>query len=478
MAVSGTGTHAAGASSPARTKPTGEPRELRMSTETDEFGENCTVLGGNLCLFGSAKSAQKEPGTEYEGFWPTPMTDGLFTWYEFFAGGGMARLGLGRKWKCIFANEWCEKKASAYRARFGPSPELKVEDVAKLDADDLPGRPDLVWASFPCQDLSLAGNGAGLDGVRSGTFRPFWRLVNRAVEEGRGPKVIVLENVVGTLTSHGGTDFTAIVHAFAESGYRVGSVVMDAVHFLPQSRPRLFVVGIKSSLRIPTRLSCALPERPWHPGFLVRSHAKLPRTLAENWIWWHLPVPRARVRSLASLIEAIPTGTTWHTEAETRRLLGLMSPLHRKRVSGMTQISGRHVGTIYKRTRPNHAGVMAQRAEVRFDGVSGCLRTPVGGSSRQTVIVVEDGSIRTRLLSPREAARLMGVEDDYPLPRSYNEGYHVFGDGVAVPVVSWLEKHLLRPLVESPDGSAIGSGEAIDVAQQDRTPNWRTSYAT
>ncbi|MFZ0787422.1 MAG: DNA cytosine methyltransferase, partial [Candidatus Acidiferrales bacterium] len=69
--------------------------------------------------------------------------------------------------------------------------------------------------------------------------------------------------------------------------------------------------------------------------------------------------------------------------------------------------------------------------------------------SRQTVILVEKGRVRTRLLSPREAARLMGVPDSYPLPSAYNDAYHLFGDGVAVPVVSWLENHLLWPLVSS-----------------------------
>ena len=87
-----------------------------------------------------------------------------------------------------------------------------------------------------------------------------------------------------------------------------------------------------------------------------------------------------------------------------------------------------------------------QRAEIRFDQVSGCLRTPVGGSSRQLIVVVDGPSVRSRLLSPREAARLMGVPDAYPLPKSYNDAYHVFGDGVAVPVVSWLSENLLAPL--------------------------------
>ena len=361
----------------------------------------------------------------------------------------MARLGLGAKWECTFANEWCEKKAAAYRAYFGESPELKVEDVARISVGDLPGQPCLAWASFPCQDLSLAGTGAGLDGERSGTFRPFWKLISLKVKEERGPKVIVLENVVGTLMSHGGSDFSFIVRSFADSGYRVGAVVVDAVHFLPQSRPRLFVVGVERDVLLAPKLTCTAPSEPWHPRFLIRAHANLPESLKRYWIWWNLPAPGRRIQTLASVIEEEPTGTNWHTEAETKRLLCLMSPLHRRKVATMVQLKGGHVGTIYKRTRPNEDGVVVQRAEVRFDGISGCLRTPVGGSSRQTVIVIQDGSIRTRLLSPREAARLMGVSDQYPLPAKYNDGYHVFGDGVAVPVVSWLERNLLRPLAEA-----------------------------
>jgi DNA (cytosine-5)-methyltransferase 1 len=361
----------------------------------------------------------------------------------------MARLGLGSTWKCSFANDVCEKKARAYRTFFGPSPELKVGDVGKLTTKDLPGVPDLVWASFPCQDLSLAGNGAGLDGERSGTFRPFWRLVSGMVGEGRAPRLVVLENVTGALTSHSGGDFSSIVRAFAESGYRVGALVINAAHFLPQSRPRLFVVGLHGQTSIPPKLAAAVPSEPWHTKSLIRAHEKLPERLVRNWVWWTLPTPKGTVSTLASLIENRPTGIVWNSESETHRLLRLMSATHRKRVANALRAGGRHVGTIYKRTRPDQNGVMAQRAEVRFDGISGCLRTPVGGSSRQTVIIVERGRVRTRLLSPREAARLMGVPDSYPLPSAYNDAYHLFGDGVAVPVVSWLEDHLLWPLAAS-----------------------------
>jgi DNA (cytosine-5)-methyltransferase 1 len=374
------------------------------------------------------------------------MPERRLTWYEFFAGGGMARLGLGSGWKCTFANDFCEKKARAYRAFFGSSPELRVADVGRLTTKDLVGVPDLVWASFPCQDLSLAGNGAGLAGERSGAFRPFWRLVSGMVGEGRAPRLVVLENVVGALTSHSGDDFASLVRAFAESGYRVGALIINAAHFLPQSRPRLFVVGFHGSSPIPAKLASAAPAEPWHTKSLIKAHERLPERLVRNWVWWTLPIPRENGPTLASVIEGRPTATAWHSEFETHRLLGLMTAAHRKKVGDALRTGGRHVGTIYKRTRPDRSGVMAQRAEVRFDGISGCLRTPVGGSSRQTVIIVERGRVRTRLLSPREAARLMGVPDSYPLPSSYNDAYHLFGDGVAVPVVRWLENHLLWPL--------------------------------
>ena len=85
------------------------------------------------------------------------------------------------------------QKAAAYRAYFGRCEELKEDDVANLTTRDLPGAPDLIWGSFPCQDLSLAGNGGcGLAGERSGTFTPFWKLVRTLIDEGRGPKIIVL----------------------------------------------------------------------------------------------------------------------------------------------------------------------------------------------------------------------------------------------------------------------------------------------
>jgi DNA (cytosine-5)-methyltransferase 1 len=81
------------------------------------------------------------------------------------------------------------------------------------------------------------------------------------------------------------------------------------------------------------------------------------------------------------------------------------------------------------------------------------LRTPAGGSSRQAIVVVEGKSIRSRLLSPREAARLMGLDDSYILPDRYNDAYHVAGDGVCVPVVRYIAEQLLEPVLNADLGN-------------------------
>lgn len=365
----------------------------------------------------------------------------MLDFYEFFAGGGMARIGLGQGWRCLFANDIDEKKAATYKANFDDAPELKVCDVGAISITDLPGVADLAWASFPCQDLSLAGNRGGLAAERSGAFWPFWRLMQGLLTEGRAPRLIVLENVCGALTSHDGKDFLAIAEAFTQAGYRFGSMVIDAVHFLPQSRPRLFIIGVRADFEIPRRLKLTVPDPTWHPATIKERVQQLPFKARRRWVWWKLPAPSIREAVFADLIEEEPEGVEWHTPEETRRLLGLMSEVNRAKVAKAQAAGGRIVGGVYKRTRNGE-----QRAEVRFDDVAGCLRTPVGGSSRQTILIVEGSRIRSRLLSPREAARLMGLPESYALPERYNEAYHISGDGLAVPVVRHLAKHILEPM--------------------------------
>ena len=366
--------------------------------------------------------------------------------YEFFAGGGMARLGLGPEWRCLMANDICRKKGHAYRTNFPPGNELILEDVHNLTLAKLSDKPILAWASFPCQDLSLAGNRTGLDAERSGTFWPFWRHMEAMSEDGRGLPIIVLENVIGALTSNNGRDLQAILDAMVAANYHVGLLVLDAVHFLPQSRPRLFFVAIKRNQKIPAKLIQSGPSDLWHPKALRAAYEALPDYQKNAWVWWRLPAPQVKRPNLEDLIEDNPMGVRWHTPAETQYLLGLMSMVNMEKIRKAQALGRRIIGTVYKRTRRDKDGKSVQRAEIRFDQISGCLRTSIGGSSRQTIFVVEGNNIRSRLLSPREAARLMGVPEDYKLPLNYNEAYHLMGDGLAVPVVDWIARYILDPL--------------------------------
>jgi DNA (cytosine-5)-methyltransferase 1 len=357
------------------------------------------------------------------------------TFYEFFAGGGMARLGLGEAWTCAFANDFDPVKAATYRDNHADAADHFHEgDVWQIAPADLPGQADLAWASSPCQDFSLAGARAGLQGGRSSAFFGFWKLMEALSAEGRGPDTVVVENVVGLLTSHGGADFTALCRALAEQGYRFGALEIDAARFVPQSRPRVFVIATRRPVDGLTGTS------PFQTRAVREAHARLPADLQGLWTWWGLDAPPARNTDLAAVLEP-DDQVSWRSDDATQALLAMMAPAHRAAVEARLTSGERAVGAVFRRMRGGE-----QRAEVRFDGLAGCLRTPRGGSSRQTLLVIDAGQVRSRLITPREGARLMGLPDGYRLPKSQTAGLHVIGDGVAAPVVRWLSERLLSPL--------------------------------
>ena len=369
---------------------------------------------------------------------PAPLT-----FYEFFAGGGMARLGLGDAWSCAFANDFDPLKAATYRDNFPDAAEhFREGDVWALEARDLPGRADLAWASSPCQDFSLAGGRAGLAGGRSSAFFGFWRLVEALAAEDRAPRNVVIENVTGLLSSHGGADFTALCAALAAAGYRFGALEIDAAAFLPQSRPRVFVIATRDP--VPPALT---GDSPFQTRAVREAQARLPADLAARWIWWRGEAPGRRNTTLAEVLEP-DDAVAWHAPDKTQALLAMMAPLHRARIAQAAAGGDRVVGGLFRRMRVEQ-GEKVQRAEARFDGLAGCLRTPRGGSSRQTLVVADGGQVRTRLISGREGARLMGLPDAYRLPKAATSALHVIGDGVAPPVVRWLAVHLLEPLLNA-----------------------------
>ena len=369
--------------------------------------------------------------------------------YEFFCGGGMARAGLGAGWSCTFANDISPMKIASYTRNWG-GVGVKTADVARLTTKDLPGAAALAWASFPCPDLSEGGRGEGLQGARSNTLWPCLALLRRLRTEGRAPRMIALENVTGLVERRGESFFDLLCATLTDMGYRFGVLAIDAELFVPQSRERIFVVAVDAAIAVPASLVTTSPAAPFHSLNLVKA---CQRNAQHAPIWFNLPAPPRRHLSFADIIEDAPTGVSWRSKGDTDRLLAMMAPLHLAKVEAAQRASlslgRRMVGGYYRRMR-DEAGGRVQRVEVRFDDVAGCLRTAKGGgSSIQDIMVIDGDTVRTRRLSSREAARLMGLPDSYRLPSDYVAAYDLMGDGVAVPAVRWLAEHILEPVLQA-----------------------------
>jgi DNA (cytosine-5)-methyltransferase 1 len=355
---------------------------------------------------------------------------------EFFAGIGLARMGLEKAgFQVTWANDYEPDKRAMYLGQFGESAghTFKLGDVGKVDVAELPTDAALAWASSPCTDLSLAGGRAGLAGAESGVFWHFVELL-RLLEVSR-PEVVVLENVTGLATSHGGDDLAAAIRAFNDLDYSVDVLAVDARRFLPQSRPRMFVVGAQNPPPDTTE-----PHSELRPDYLqwvfgdpsLRTHRA------------HLPSPPApRIKGLSALIEDIPVGDErWWDAERTAAFVASLSPMQRQRVAELRRGKGVTYRTAYRRTR---AGVAVW--EVRPDDISGCLRTARGGSSKQAVVRLGNKRLQVRWMTPLEYARLMGA-GTYNLDGARtNQALFGFGDAVAVPVVRWLGVNYLLPLL-------------------------------
>jgi DNA (cytosine-5)-methyltransferase 1 len=356
---------------------------------------------------------------------------------EFFAGIGLMRMGLEQAgWHIEFANDIDEDKARMYNDHFVGSEDLIIKDVHLLSDSEVPSVA-LATASFPCNDLSLAGARSGLAGSQSSAFWGFINVLKRKTSASR-PAIVLLENVTGFLTSNNGNDFKDALLALNQLGYAVDALIIDAARFVPQSRQRLFVIGTK------TEEVSALNET---PGF-YESDVR-PAALADfilwnpdiNWKIRNIPALPACARLLPEVLEQLsPNSQMWWNSERCLYLLNQMSKKHRGQAEAMIRGTSVSYGTVFRRIRNGKS-----MAELRTDGIAGCLRTPRGGSGRQILFAAGNGRFAVRLLTPRECARLMGA-DDFKIKVPLNQALFGFGDAVCVPVIEWLANNYLNPL--------------------------------
>lgn len=351
---------------------------------------------------------------------------------EFFAGIGLVRAALGRRFKVVFANDIDPKKFALYKKNFGAS-DFLLRDIADVHASDVPD-VDVATASFPCTDVSLAGNRRGLDGEQSGMFWHFARIISEM--EDRKPQTVLLENVPGLATSNDGRDLVSTVATLNDLGYTCDMLVGDARWFVPQSRQRLFIIGTR-------RLLDGDSVGDWQPSAIrpewMRAFAEANDHL--NLRPLNVGLPPHKLATLADIVDRPHSRSgIWWDEQRVDAFVGSLSNVNQTRLEQMKQQRRLTWATAYRRTR-NGRPVW----EIRSDAIAGCLRTTRGGSSKQAVVEAGRGKVRVRWMSAREYAKLQGAPK-FKIPEGKeSEAMFAFGDAVCVPVVRWIVEECLLP---------------------------------
>lgn len=367
---------------------------------------------------------------------------------EFFAGVGLARMGLERAgFQTVWANDLEAFKHGMYSGHYRDpqdGPTFLVRDIAGVEGWEVPD-VDLAWSSFPCTDLSLAGNRAGLAGRHSSTFYQFTRVLEEMGR--RRPRVVALENVTALASSHGGEDLAAAVRELNRLEYSVDVIALDARRFVPQSRPRLFLVA---ALDPPN--DEAVPNSELRPDWLQTVFGDT--TLTTHRAILPSPPPPLTTGLTAALDKVPSNDRRWWDTERTARFVDSLSPAQAERLSGLRSARRNSYRTAYRRTR---SGVAVW--EIRADDISGCLRTARGGSSKQAVVCAGNGKVSVRWMTPHEYATLMGAGSYHLEGLRDSQILFGFGDAVCVDAVAWLGETYLMPLVTKSTTSAAGLRE-------------------
>ena len=334
------------------------------------------------------------------GEWLVPE-EPAFTFVDLFAGIGGLRIPfqeLGGK--CLFSSEWNRFSQQTYYANFGDIPE---GDIRSIDASSIPLH-DILLAGFPCQPFSIAGVSkkrslGRADGFLDRTQGTLFFEIARIIEA-RRPKAFLLENVRNLLTHDRGRTFAVIRETLEVLDYEVNYRVIDAVHWVPQHRERIYIVGFDKR------------------RFGDRSGFDFP------------PVPEGPGPTLASILEENPDSKYTLTPRLWRYLQDYAAS-QKAKGNGF----GYGIADTEGHTRTLSARYFKDGSE----------------------ILIDTGGPQPRRLTPGECRRLMGFPESFRIVVSDTEAYRQFGNSVAVPVVRAIANRMVDTLQTLERGADVFS---------------------
>jgi DNA (cytosine-5)-methyltransferase 1 len=309
---------------------------------------------------------------------------------DLFAGIGGMRIGFDQAGaRCVFTSEWDKFAQQTYAANFGDFPS---GDITHIHADAIPDH-DILLAGFPCQPFSIAGvskkNSLGREhGFQDRTQGTLFFEIARILNAKR-PTAFLLENVKNLQTHDRGRTFRVIIETLEQLGYHISWKIIDAAHYVPQHRERIFIVGLRRD-----------------------------QVAADAFVFPALPT---RTIQLADILE--PDVDPSYTLSDPLwTYLQAYAEKHRRKGNGFG----------YGLVDPA-AATVTRTLSARYykDG---------------SEILIAQPGCNPRRLTPRECARLMGFSDTFIIPVSRTQAYRQFGNAVAVPVVAAIARALVNRL--------------------------------
>lgn len=403
---------------------------------------------------------------------------------SLFSGVGGFDLGLENAgMKTIYQCEW-DKHATRILERHWPQVP-RWGDITTLTGKEILSHgtpPDVVAWGSPCQDLSVAGKRAGLEGERSGLFHEGIRIINELRKETNNeyPKISIWENVAGALSSNRGADFGVILDEMAKAGAMVIEWgLLDAQHFgIPQRRRRVFVIAIFDPATATNCPSPLLPLSESLPRDTKKSKPK--RKSAANTLTESFGAGVGIVNAIGASI--YHHGTVVNQDVGSGHLVvGALAARYYKGVGSQYVDEGKCVvepylsfdtqfgsnANVFEDQSPTLKA--SQAAPSVAYGIQGNVigRQPQNGPAGKghteegdpmfTLTKTDIHAVATpmavRRLTPLECERLMGWPDDHTrynadgTEQADTHRYKQCGNGVASPVAEWIGKQLMK-LVE------------------------------